>query len=167
MAAFVERGAQLFCTQEGQQFPAMGDAHGQGQTTGQTHVNNFGPAPPQGTGHAHVRSFAPCLDPDHRDGHVQRIKRHKPDGVYGVDPADAVRSGELPHKTRPIDDGPNITTTQFRQIPDRELDAQDIAEPTWLTNLAKQHLNTFRVAFGNNDRRMGPNRELRVASACT
>ena len=33
--------------------------------------------------------------------------------------------------------------------------------------MAKQHLKTFRVAFGNNDRRMASNRELRVASACT
>ena len=78
-----------------------------------------GAALPQRTGQTRVRKFAPGLDPDHRDGHVQRIKRHKPDGVYGVDPADAVRSSELPQKTRPIDDGPNITTAQFRQIPDR------------------------------------------------
>ena len=103
-----------------------------------------GAALPQGTGQARVRSFAPGLDPDHRDGHVQHIKRHKPDGVYGVDPADAVSSGETRLVSHPpTDDGTNITPAQVRQIQNRELDPKDLGEPTWLTNLAKQHLNSF------------------------
>jgi len=81
-------------------------------------------------------------------------------------------SGQPLHKTGrtlvghpSIDETTNIASVATLQK--QELGASGVAEPTWLNNWAEQHLSNFRKALQDSDRCIAPNRELRVATACT
>ena len=80
-------------------------------------------------------------------------------------------SGQPPHKTRRLAGHPSIDETtniaSVATLQKQELDANDVAKPTWLNNLAEQHLSNFKEALQGSDRCIAPNRELRVATACT